>query len=118
MITCPDLQSVCALIAEDKLTDAAYNVPAGLIIPLDIPAIARSWPPATSTWRIVAGSHRECCRNIAGVRLWGSGQQAARASLLRPVCARHQSSGGGSGYDGVGKGALARVMVAVGVELR
>lgn len=36
VVTCPDLQSVCALIAEDKLTDAAYTSPAGPIAPLDI----------------------------------------------------------------------------------
>lgn len=36
VITCPDLQSVCALIAEDKLTDPAYDSPAGPIAPLDI----------------------------------------------------------------------------------
>jgi len=36
VITCPDLQSVCALVAEDKLTDPAYTSPAGPIAPLDI----------------------------------------------------------------------------------
>jgi len=36
VITCPDLQSVCALVAEDKLTDAAYTSPAGPIAPLHI----------------------------------------------------------------------------------
>ena len=36
VITCPDLQSVCALVAEDKLTEAAYVSPAGPISPLDI----------------------------------------------------------------------------------
>ena len=36
VITCPDLQSVCKLIAEDKLTDAAYTSPAGPIAPIDI----------------------------------------------------------------------------------
>jgi predicted SAM-dependent methyltransferase len=36
VITCPDLQSVCKLIAEDKLTDAAYISPAGPIAPIDI----------------------------------------------------------------------------------
>ncbi len=46
VITCPDLQSVCALIAEDKLTESAYTSPAGPIAPLDIlyghrPALAR-----------------------------------------------------------------------------
>lgn len=36
VITCPDLQSVCALVAEDKLTDVAYVAPTGPITPLDI----------------------------------------------------------------------------------
>ena len=36
VITCPDLKSVCALVAEDKLTDAAYSSPAGPIAPIDI----------------------------------------------------------------------------------
>jgi len=36
VITCPDLQSVCSLIAEDKLTEPAYISPAGPIAPLDI----------------------------------------------------------------------------------
>lgn len=46
VITCPDLQSVCALVAQDKLTDSAYESPAGPIAPLDIlyghrPAMSR-----------------------------------------------------------------------------
>lgn len=36
VITCPDLQSVCALVAQDKLTESAYTSPAGPIAPLDI----------------------------------------------------------------------------------
>ena len=36
VITCPDLQSVCALVAEGKLVEAAYTAPAGPITPLDI----------------------------------------------------------------------------------
>lgn len=36
VITCPDLQSVCALIASNQLTKAAYQSPAGPIAPLDI----------------------------------------------------------------------------------
>lgn len=36
VITCPDLQSVCALVANDKLTEPAYTSPAGPIAPLDI----------------------------------------------------------------------------------
>ena len=36
VITCPDLQSVCALVAQDKLTEPAYVSAAGPIAPLDI----------------------------------------------------------------------------------
>lgn len=36
LVTCPDLQTVCQLVAEDKLGDAAYTAPAGAITPLDI----------------------------------------------------------------------------------
>lgn len=36
VVTCPDLQSVCALIAEGKLLEAAYTAPAGPIAPIDI----------------------------------------------------------------------------------
>jgi SAM-dependent methyltransferase len=46
VVTCPDLQSVCALIADDRLTEPAYTSPAGPIAPLDIlyghrPSLAR-----------------------------------------------------------------------------
>jgi predicted SAM-dependent methyltransferase len=36
VITCPDLLCVCRLVADDKLTEAAYNSPAGPIAPIDI----------------------------------------------------------------------------------
>jgi predicted SAM-dependent methyltransferase len=36
VITCPDLQAVCDLVAQDKLTEPAYTSPAGPIAPLDI----------------------------------------------------------------------------------
>jgi ubiquinone/menaquinone biosynthesis C-methylase UbiE len=36
VITCPDIQSVCALVAQDKLLDPAYISPAGHIAPIDI----------------------------------------------------------------------------------
>ena len=36
VVTCPDLRSVGALIAADKLTDPAYTSPSGPIAPLDI----------------------------------------------------------------------------------
>jgi len=45
-ITCPDLQSVAKLIAEDKLLETAYISPSGPISPIDIlygyrPSIAK-----------------------------------------------------------------------------
>lgn len=36
VITCPDLKPVCALVANDKLTEPAYTSPSGLIAPIDI----------------------------------------------------------------------------------
>ena len=36
VLTCPDVQSVAALVAEGKLEDAAYVSPAGPITPLDM----------------------------------------------------------------------------------
>lgn len=36
VITCPDIQFVCALIAQDKHTEQAYTLPAVHISPLDI----------------------------------------------------------------------------------
>ncbi|MFZ6744710.1 class I SAM-dependent methyltransferase [Undibacterium sp. JH2W] len=36
VVTCPDLVSVCKLVAEDKLLEPAYISPAGPISPLDI----------------------------------------------------------------------------------
>ncbi|MDD3355191.1 hypothetical protein [Zoogloea sp.] len=36
VVTCPDLQAVCQMVAEDKLNDAAYISQAGPITPLDI----------------------------------------------------------------------------------
>ena len=36
VVTCPDLQTVCQRVAEDKLNDAAYTSQAGPITPLDI----------------------------------------------------------------------------------
>ena len=46
VVTCPDLQSVCRMVAEDKLTEPAYTSPAGPISPIDIlyghrPSMAR-----------------------------------------------------------------------------
>ena len=36
VVTCPDLRSACALVAEDHLCDPAYVSPAGPVSPMDI----------------------------------------------------------------------------------
>ena len=36
MLTRPDLQSVCVLVADDKFFEPAYSSPAGLIVPIDM----------------------------------------------------------------------------------
>lgn len=36
VVTCPDLQAICQLVAEDKLFEPAYNSPAGPIAPIDV----------------------------------------------------------------------------------
>jgi predicted SAM-dependent methyltransferase len=36
IVTCPDLQAIAALVAQDKLTDPAYQSPAGPIAPIDM----------------------------------------------------------------------------------
>ena len=36
VLTCPDLQSICDLVSEDKLTEPVYTSPAGPIAPIDI----------------------------------------------------------------------------------
>lgn len=36
LITCPDLQAVAALVADDRLTEPAYTSPAGPIAPIDM----------------------------------------------------------------------------------
>lgn len=57
VITCPDLQSICALVAEDKLTEAAYVSPAGPIAPIDmLYGLRSSMLAVIYTWHTVAAS--------------------------------------------------------------
>ena len=69
VVTCPDLQSVCALIAEDKLTEPAYTSLAGPIAPLDIlyghrPAMAQGNLYMSHrcgfTQKVLAGTLQSC----------------------------------------------------------
>ena len=57
MLTCPDLQSVCKLVAEDKLLEPAYTSPAGPIAPIDMlygfrPSMAARQPLHVPSLRI------------------------------------------------------------------
>ena len=36
VVTCPDLKSICQLVADDKLTEPAYVAPSGPVSPLDV----------------------------------------------------------------------------------
>jgi ubiquinone/menaquinone biosynthesis C-methylase UbiE len=36
VVTCPDLRSICQLVADDKLTEPAYVAPSGPVSPLDV----------------------------------------------------------------------------------
>lgn len=61
VITCPDLQSVAALVAEDKLTDTAYMSPAGRSLPSTFSmATGQRWRRAIFLWRIAAVSRSRC----------------------------------------------------------
>lgn len=68
VVTCPDLQSICALIAEGKLLEPAYVSPAGPISPIDILFGHRTAMAAGNlymahrcgfTQKVLAGSLRE-----------------------------------------------------------
>ncbi len=57
VLTCPDLQSVAALVAEDKLTEPAYVSQRAPSHPWTFfMAYAVRWRPAISTWPIAADS--------------------------------------------------------------
>lgn len=61
VITCPDLQSVCALVAQDKLTEPAYTSPAGPLRHwIFYTGIVRRWLMVIFTWHIVAALPRRC----------------------------------------------------------
>jgi SAM-dependent methyltransferase len=69
VIVCPDLQSVCAAVAEDKLDDMAYLSPAGPIAPLDMLYGLRS--------AMAAGNYHMAHRGGFTQRTLGAALQAA-----------------------------------------
>lgn len=52
VITCPDLQTAAEWIAQDRLTDVAYQSPAGPITPLDILYGYRPFLKAGNPWML------------------------------------------------------------------
>ena len=110
VITCPDLQSVAALVAEDKLTETAYVSPAGPIAPLDIlyglrPAMARGnlymAHRCGFTLKVLLGTLRAAgFASVAGLRrpaafeLWALATKRERdEASLKALAAAHFPAG-------------------------
>jgi len=105
--TCPDLQAICALVAEDKLLEPAYVSPAGPITPLDMLYGHRASIAAGNifmahrcgfTLRALTGSFLAAgFASVAGMRrgaphydLWVLATRTAREeALLRKLAAEH-----------------------------
>ena len=106
VITCPDLQAVCALVAQDKLMEAAYQSPAGPIAPLDMlfghrAALARGnlymAHRCGFTRRVLEGTLKSCgFRAVASLarpnqfELWAVASKGARTEpQMRELAAQH-----------------------------
>lgn len=79
VITCPDLRSVAALIANDQLTDTAYISPAGPITPLDIVFGHR---PSLASGNLYMAHHCGFTKKVLGATLLQAGFRHA-ATLER-----------------------------------
>ena len=79
VITCPDLQSVAALVAEDKLTDQAYVSPSGPIAPLDM---LYGFRPQLASGNLFMAHHCGFTKKVLGHTLLSSGFMSI-ASLRR-----------------------------------
>ena len=80
VITCPDLQSVCALVADDKLTDPAYVSAAGPIAPIDILYGHR---PAMANGNLYMAHRSGFTKKVLSATLQASGFQSV-AVMARP----------------------------------
>jgi SAM-dependent methyltransferase len=81
VITCPDLQSVAALIAEDKLGDQAYMSPSGPIAPLDI---VYGYRPQLAAGNLFMAHHCGFTRKVLGNALLSCGFKSI-ANRRRPA---------------------------------
>lgn len=82
VVTCPDLKSVCALIADDKLTDTAYVSPGGPIAPLDI---LYGWRQAMQRGNLYMAHKCGFTEKVLGSTLANAGF-AKVATIARPEC--------------------------------
>lgn len=106
VITCPDLQSVCELVAQDKLTEPAYTANAGPIAALDIlyghrPALANGnlymAHRCGFTSKVLAGTLRQAGfktlisrRRAAHFDLWVVASKSARTDeQMRQLASDH-----------------------------
>ncbi|MDB5874691.1 MAG: methyltransferase family protein [Ramlibacter sp.] len=81
VITCPDLQSVSALIAQDKLTEPAYMSPSGPITPLDI---VYGFRPSLAQGNLYMAHRCGFTRKVLDATLRAAGFQTV-ASIARPA---------------------------------
>ena len=81
VITCPDLQSVAVLVAQDKLTEPAYVSPAGPLRRWTFFTVtARQWRRAISSWLIGPDSPKGCC----AIRCSAVVSRRLQADAVRP----------------------------------
>lgn len=81
VITCPDLQSVCALVTNDKLTEPAYVSPAGPISPIDI---LYGYRPAMANGNLYMAHRCGFTKKVLSATLQASGFQSV-AVMARPT---------------------------------
>jgi len=81
VITCPDLQAVAALVADDKLTDIAYISPAGPIAPLDV---LYGFRPQLAAGNLFMAHHCGFTEKVLNAALVGAGFKSV-VSLRRTV---------------------------------
>ncbi len=106
VISCPDLQAVCALVAQGRITDAAYTSAAGPIAPLDIlygyrPALAGGDGKAAhrcgfTEQSLLAALHEAgfaaaaSLRRSANLDIWAVASKAPRdEDAMRALAAAH-----------------------------
>lgn len=80
VITCPDLQSVCALVAQDKLTEPAYESPAGPVTALDM---LYGYRPSMARGNLFMAHRCGFTRKVLDATLMGAGFRTV-ATMTRP----------------------------------